>query len=148
MKYFLLAIMLMTSSSFLYGQSLKEETLRKTLDTFMLAISNNDMNAASRLLTDNYRLTGGLLTCITNKTQRLSGLQSGQIKYEPFNLEDKQNRLYISDTSADLIAQTAVTIKTCDTGKEYKARSFFLHFVKKGELWRLSLECIGRNCWR
>jgi len=51
----------------------------------------------------------GVVRCITNKTERVASLWSGQIKYEPFDFENKANHLNANDTIANIIAQITVT---------------------------------------
>ncbi len=151
MKRFILPIMLLSFSSFLYSQSANEQAVKKTLETFLLAMKKNDAGTATSLLADDYKMDGHSgITCITNKTQRLSSIQSGQIKYDTVNFENLQNHLYISDTAAYILAvTTTITVKSCnETGKEYTHRGLALSFAKKEGHWLLSSECIGRNCWR
>ena len=150
MKHLLVTILVCLSATFLYCQSATEEAIKKTFDEFALAIKNNDAAAAENLLTSDYRMDGhGEVRCVTNKAERLSSIRSGQIKYEPHNFEEKSDRLYVFDSTASIIAAPAVTYKTCeDPGKEGTSRTLVLIFVKRGDRWQISMECIGRNCMR
>ena len=66
--------------------------------------------AAENLFTNDYRMDShGVVRCITNKTERVASLWSGQIKYEPFDFENKANHLNVNDTIANIIAQITVT---------------------------------------
>ena len=154
MKHFLTTILVCLSATFLYCQSANEEAIKKTFNAFMLAMQNNDATAADNLLTNDYRMDGhGVVRCVTNKTQRLSSIQSGQVKYGPYDFENKANYLYLTDTTADIIGGTiggtTVTYKACeDPGKELTTRTIVLHFVKREDRWQISFECIGSNCVR
>jgi hypothetical protein len=150
MKYFLVTMLVCFPATFLYSQSANEEAAKKTFNAFMLAVQNNDAAAAENLLTNDYRMDGhGEVRCVTNKTQRLSSIRSGQIKYEPYNFEDKTNYLYVTDTTVDIIGKTKVTYKTCeDPGMEHTTRTIVLRFVKREERWQLAMECYGMNCVR
>jgi len=148
MKYLLITILAYLSATFLFGQSANEEAVKKTFNTFMLAVKNNDAAAAENLLTNDYRMDGhGVVRCITNKTERLASLRSGQIKYEPLDFENKANHLNATDTIASVIGQTTVTYKSCEEPhKEFTTRTMVLVFVKREERWQISMECIGTNC--
>ena len=57
-------------------------------------MENNAATAAESLLTNDYKMYGyGQVRCVTNKTQRLSSSRSGQIKYAPYDFENKANQL-------------------------------------------------------
>ena len=150
MKYFLVTILVCLSATFLYCQSANEEAVKKAFNAFMLAMEKNDAPAAENLLTNDYRMDGhGVVRCVTNKTERLSSIRSGQIKYGPYNFEAKTNHLYVNDTTANMIGGTAVTTRACEEPhKEFTSRTFVLHFVKREEHWQISMECIGTNCVR
>jgi len=152
MKHFFLIPIQFISFASLYSQSANEQAVKKTLETFVLSVKNNDAAAAGNLLADSYKMDGHSgVNCITNKVQRIASIQSGRIKYDPIDFENKQNHLYImSDTTAAFLAQQiAVTYKICeDITKNYTTRTFTLLFIKKGEHWQLSSECIGTNCVR
>jgi len=150
LKHFLVTILVFLSATFLYCQSANEEAVKKTFNAFMLAVENNDATAAENLLTNDYKMDGhGQVRCVTNKTQRLSSIRSGQIKYATYNFEDKANHLYVNDTTADIIGGTPVTYKACEEPhKEITTRTMVLHFVKREERWQISLECYGQNCVR
>ena len=150
MKHFLILMLVCLPATFLYSQSADDEVVKKTFNAYVLAMKKNDATAADNLLTNDYRMDGhGEVRCVTNKTQRLSSIRSGQIKYEPHNFEEKSDRLYVFDSTASIIAAPAVTYKTCeDPGKEGTSRTLVLIFVKRGDRWQISMECIGRNCMR
>ena len=148
MKHFLVPILVCLSATFLYSQSANEDAVKKTFNAFIVAMENKDATAAENLLTNDYRMDAhGVVRCVTNKTQRLSSIRSGQIKYGPSGFEDKTNHWYVNDTTADMIGGTAVTTRACEEpGQEFTSRTFVLHFVKREEHWQISLECIGTNC--
>jgi hypothetical protein len=150
MKHFLILMLVCFPATLLYSQSANEEAAKKTFNAFMLAVQNNDAAAAENLLTNDYRMDGhGEVRCITNKTQRLSSIRSGQIKFEAYDFENKANQLYLNDTTASIIGGTLVTYKTCeDPGKELTTRTIVFVFVKREERWQISIECIGANCVR
>ncbi|OQY95752.1 MAG: hypothetical protein B6D37_04665 [Sphingobacteriales bacterium UTBCD1] len=154
MKYFLLSTILLIFFISSYSQQVKDEEVKKALQAILHFMEKNDAGAVQNLIADEYQMDGhSELTCIKNKAQRLTGIQSGQIKYGSINLEDKQNHLYIlNDTTATVLAQSTVTYKACNsTGPEYAIRTSqtsVLVFVKRKGNWLLSSECVGRNCTR
>ena len=84
-----------------------------------------------------------------SKAYQSLAMEDGNIKYGPYNFEDKTNHLYVNDTTADMIGTTAVTTRACEEPhKEFTSRTFVLHFVKREEHWQISMECIGTNCVR
>ena len=151
MKHVLVTILVCLSATSLYSQSANEEAVKKTFNAFMLAMENNDATAAESLLTNDYKMDGhGQVRCVTNKTQRLSSIRSGQIKYGPYDFENKANQFRVYDTIASIIGATMVTYKTCEEpDKQLTTRTtIVLVFVKREERWQISMECIGQNCVR
>ena len=154
MKHFLVLMLICFPATFLYSQSANEEAIKKTFHAYVLAMENNDAAAAENILANDYRMDAhGVVRCITNKTQRLASIKSGQVKYGPYDFENKANRLYVTDTTANIIGGTIggtfVTYKACEEpGKELTTRTIVLAFVKREGRWQISFECIGQNCVR
>ena len=133
---FFLLVLLVTTSTFLFGQSADEKAVRQTVHGFQAALRNNNADSAGSFLTDDYGFVGR--ATMMNKEQRLASMKSGQLKYESFNNEDVKLVLY-GDMA---VVRTTAKIKL--NGQDVGLVTLTL--VKKGEHWQVAGECIGESC--
>ena len=137
-QIFFLLLMLVTTSTFLFGQSADEKAVRQTVKGFQAALRNNNADSARLFLTDDYGLVGpGVMM---NKEQRLASMKSGQLKYESFNYEDVKIILYGNT------AVVKTTVKAKLKGQDITLVTLTL--VKKDERWQVAGECLGNSCER
>ena len=84
-------------SSFCFGQtshvSQDEETVRKFVDDFSAAFSQNDAAALDRMTAPDYTFVTPTGT-IQNKEQRVAPIRSGDLKYDYAKYDEIQVRIY------------------------------------------------------
>ena len=136
-------VVLVNCSSSLFNQNNDEQAVRKAFDTILAIFSNSNAEAATPLLTDNFRLDG--YGPAMNKEQRLASIKSGQFTYGPF--KDENVKIVLSGNTATVRVNTP--IKYNANGHDYSVPFGILTFTKEKEQWQLSGECyLGDSCYR
>ncbi len=107
-----------------------ERAVRQTMEEFRNAMVNNNADAASRLLADDYSFIN-LQGVLMGKKQRISMMKSGKEKFDSFNYEDVVVRLY--GTTAILTTR----VMARPVGKEIKPVLTTMVMVKEDGRWQI-----------
>jgi hypothetical protein len=130
-----------SATSHLSNRAKDEQAIREALQLFQAALLNNNANAASPLLTDDFVFNA--YGKRMNKAERLASINSGLYKYGSFKMEDVKVTLY--PNTASIVIKTDVKYKSGD--KDVSVNFSSLTFTRKEEHWLLSGECLlGEGC--
>jgi|SRR6478672_2471790 hypothetical protein len=127
---YLIPIMLMSTSSLVFGQLTKNQSVLQTLNQIAAALRSNNTAALDTLYANDYTSvnTRGFLV---NKASRLESIKSGRLKYESYNYKNVKIRLY--GNTAVVNATIQVKIKGVDDNSFLST----LILIKNGEQWQV-----------
>src|SRR5436190_16572007 len=125
-KIYLIMVMFITSSSFVFGQSNDKQSVLQTLYQMATALRSNNVYALDKIYANDYTSVNPRGFIIT-KTSRLESIKSGHLKYESFEYEDVQVRLY------ENAAVVNATIKAKIKGEDETTVLATLTLVRNGE---------------
>jgi uncharacterized protein (TIGR02246 family) len=130
MKKVFLTLLMAVTSTLVFSQSNDEQSVRQTLDQMTVALKSNNADAIAKFYADDYTFVSpnGVLF---NKTQRLEGIKSGQIKYETFEYADTKVRIY-GNTA---VVNTTAKVKM--SGQDAASALVTLVLLKKSDQWQV-----------
>lgn len=116
-----------------FAQSSGSADVRKTIDSFLAAVKNNDIAAAGRFLADDliYTHSTGVAE---SKSQYLAKLKTGDQKYTSFELTSPVIRVY-GDAA---VLNSQIRMQGATKGVPFDNSLFVMQvWVKQGGAWKL-----------
>lgn len=131
-----IAILIAATSSFAFGQmndSKTERDILKLNNELKEAILNNNAAAAERILADDFTYSNAM-GMVENKAQQIAKLKSGRFKFERFESDNAQARVY---KDAAIVIGVLMSKGMMD-GKSFAAKERYTTvFVKNNGRWQV-----------